>query len=89
MVPQALRAYRGNETVPLSRPFNLGTLGYVCNLVSPWLVLVIGSFVCLPPQLPATAQNMNYTPLVLVLSFLVILVAWRLNGRQFEGPNLT
>ena len=48
----------------------------------------MGVFICLPPQLPVTAQNMNYTPIVLFLLFLLILTAWFLIGERFEGPSI-
>ena len=48
----------------------------------------MGVFICLPPQLPATAQNMNYTSLVLVALFSIILIAWRRIGGHFEGPKI-
>ncbi|MCJ1378825.1 hypothetical protein MMC17_001924 [Xylographa soralifera] len=85
-VPQGLRVSRTSTHVLPPHPFDLGRLGYVCNLLSPILVAVMGVFICLPPQLPVTAQNMNYTPVVLCLLFLVVLMAWYQIGERFEGP---
>ena len=87
-VPQLLLATQVSRKILPPRPFDLGRLGYVCNAFAPVLVAVMAVFICLPPQLPTTLQNMNYTPLVLVLLFLVILFAWYRNGRQFHGPEM-
>ena len=60
----------------------------MCNLLSPIFVVVMGVFICLPPKLPVTAQNMNYTSVVLVILFSIVLIAWRAIGSKFEGPKI-
>ena len=45
--------------------------------------------VCLPPQLPVTDRNFNYTPVALVILVSVILGMWYLGpGKRFEGPKI-
>lgn len=68
--------------------FDLGGLGYFCNFLSPILVTFIGVLICFPPQLPVTTANMNYTPLALVALLSIILSAWKMTGKRFEGPKI-
>lgn len=49
---------------------------------------VIGVFICFPPQLPVTVANMNYTSVILVGLFAVILAFWFSTGRRFMGPKI-
>lgn len=87
-IPQALIAFRGRNKVLPKRPFNLGRFGYLCNFLSPILVLFITVFICLPPELPVTTLNINYTPVVFVGLFLLLLGLWFVNGGKFRGPKL-
>ncbi|KAA6414172.1 MAG: choline transporter [Lasallia pustulata] len=88
-IPQAILLLRGrSKSLPAHRPFHLGRLGYVCNALTPLLVTVIVVFICFPPQLPVTVGNMNYTPVILVGLFGVILAFWFTTGRRFMGPKI-
>ncbi|KAI4204342.1 MAG: hypothetical protein LQ346_001614 [Caloplaca aetnensis] len=87
-VPQGILAVRGRKNCLPVRPFNLGFIGPVCNILAPLLVTVIGTFICFPPELPVTVDNMNYTPVILVGLFLVILGLWYSRGHQFTGPKI-
>ena len=87
-IPQALVAARGRKNVLPEHAFDLGWVGYVCNYLSPLLVFVVGILVCLPPELPVTQQNINYTPVVLVSLSLTVLGYWFMAGREFEGPKI-
>ena len=87
-IPQGLVAMRGRMNVLPDHPFDLGRMGYVCNFLSPILVTVVGVFICFPPELPVTRQNINYTPMVLVGLSFVILGFWFTTGRRFEGPKI-
>lgn len=87
-IPQGLIATRGRKNVLPDHPFDLGWMGYVCNFLSPILVAVVGVFICFPPELPVTRQNINYTPVVLVALSLVVLGFWFTMGRRFEGPKI-
>ncbi|KAL8902072.1 MAG: hypothetical protein Q9207_004897 [Kuettlingeria erythrocarpa] len=87
-VPQGILAVRGRKNCLPVRPFNLGFIGSVCNILAPLLVTVFGTFICFPPELPVTVDNMNYTPVILVGLFLVILGFWYSRGHQFTGPKI-
>ncbi|KAL2040341.1 hypothetical protein N7G274_006784 [Stereocaulon virgatum] len=87
-VPQGIIVSRGRATSLPARAFNLGNLGYICNILSPLLVAVIGTFICFPPELPVTTSNMNYTPVILFGLFIVIMGLWYTRGKKFVGPRI-
>ena len=87
-IPQALIAIRGRKNVLPDHPFDLGAVGYACNVLSPILVTAVGVLVCFPPEVPVTSQNINYTPVILVALFLVVLSFWFAIGHRFEGPKI-
>lgn len=87
-VPQGIIATRGRATCLPARAFDLGWVGYMCNILSPLLVAVIGTFICFPPELPVTTTNMNYTPVILFGLFMVILFLWYTRGKKFVGPRI-
>ena len=87
-VPQGIIFTRGRKTSLPPRAFDLGTMGYICNFLSPLLVTVIGTFICFPPELPVTTSNMNYTPVILFGLFFIIMCFWFTRGRKFTGPKI-
>ena len=88
-IPQAIVAIRGRANVLPNRPFNLGRLGYICNVFAPFFCTVLAVLVCFPPGLPAKVGTMNYTSVVLVGLFLVIVAFWFGMGKKnFRGPNI-
>ena len=87
-IPQGILFTRGRAKSLPARAFNLGALGYVCNCLAPVLVTFIGIFICFPPQLPVTVSNMNYTPVILVGLFTIILGLWHTNRENFAGPKI-
>ncbi|KAL8710611.1 MAG: hypothetical protein Q9220_004835 [cf. Caloplaca sp. 1 TL-2023] len=87
-VPQGILITRGRSKCLPTRHLNLGLVGYICNILSPLLITVIGIFICFPPQLPVTVANMNYTPVILVGLFLVVLGLWYTRGSKFVGPRI-
>ncbi|CAF9935819.1 MAG: hypothetical protein HETSPECPRED_009909 [Heterodermia speciosa] len=87
-VPQGILFTRGRAKSLPPRALNLGALGYACNGLAPVLVTFIGIFICFPPQLPVTVSNMNYTPVILVGLFTVILGLWYTRGEKFVGPKI-
>ncbi|KAL8688095.1 MAG: hypothetical protein Q9224_004974 [Gallowayella concinna] len=88
-IPQGILITRGRSlALPSSRPFNLGKAGYICNFLAPILVTIIATFICFPPQLPVTVSNMNYTPVILVGLFGVIIGLWYTRGKRFTGPKI-
>ena len=87
-VPQLIVAIRGRRMVLPEHAFDLGYLGYVCNYSSPVFVAVLCVLICFPPELPVTVYNANYTPLVLVVCYASMLLAWRFLGKNFKGPKI-
>ena len=87
-IPQGILAMRGRKNVLPEHPWDLGRAGYICNCVSPILVIVVGVLICFPPELPVTQQNINYTLAVLVGLSLAILSFWFTMGQKFEGPKI-
>lgn len=88
VVPQGILVTRGRKTSLPARSFELGNVGYICNIVSPLLVTVVGVFICFPPELPVTTGNMNYTPVILFGLFFVIMCFWFKRGKKFVGPKI-
>ncbi|KAI9718467.1 MAG: hypothetical protein M1828_006712 [Chrysothrix sp. TS-e1954] len=87
-VPQGIIAIRGRKTCLPARTFDLGKAGYICNYLAPLLVAVIGTFICFSPQLPVTTANANYTPVILVGLFVLIMCVWFTRGKKFTGPKI-
>ena len=87
-IPQAIVAVRGRMNVLPDHAFDLGRLGYFCNLISPVFVLSLGVLVCFPPELPVNALNINYTPVVSVGCYSAIVGFWFVLGKSFEGPKI-
>ncbi|KAI4120184.1 MAG: hypothetical protein LQ345_000140 [Seirophora villosa] len=87
-IPQGIILTRGRETALPARAWNLGKAGYICNILSPLLVTVIGTCLCFPPQLPVTSSNANYTPAILFALFTVVLCLWYARGHKFMGPKI-
>ncbi|KAL3475488.1 amino acid/polyamine transporter I [Aspergillus californicus] len=71
------------------RYLNLGYFGTFCNLFSVVWIVVLGVFVCFPPALPVSVGSMNYTAVIAVGLFGIILLFWFVSGRKtFEGPQI-
>jgi choline transport protein len=87
-IPQAIVAIQGRSKVLPNRPFNLGRLGYICNIFSPLWITVMTVFVCFPPTLPATVSSMNYTAPIIVGLFICIIICWFTIGKRFKGPHI-
>ncbi|KAL8980815.1 MAG: hypothetical protein Q9177_005769 [Variospora cf. flavescens] len=87
-IPQGIIVTRGRETSLPARVWNLGKAGYICNILSPLLIAVIGTCLCFPPQLPVTTGNANYTPAILFGLFMVVLCIWYMRGHKFTGPKI-
>ncbi|KAL4753179.1 hypothetical protein BDW72DRAFT_210674 [Aspergillus terricola var. indicus] len=79
-----------NMSILPPRYLNLGPLlGLFCNAFSILWIIVLGVFVCFPPEIPVNLASANYTPAVVVGIFGLILLFWGLSGRKmFEGPRV-
>ncbi|KAJ5740385.1 hypothetical protein N7493_000257 [Penicillium malachiteum] len=55
--------------------FDLGKLGFFCNIVAlAWSVLAVPLF-CMPSYIPVTAETVNYAPVVFV-GFIMLATGW-------------
>lgn len=87
-IPQAILVIGGRNKLP-NRSFNLGKLGYFCNIMAPIIIIFDGVFVSFPFTLPATAQSMNYASVVIVGLFSIVIVIWFLIGKNYQGPDVS
>ncbi|KAI0184920.1 amino acid/polyamine transporter I [Xylaria flabelliformis] len=88
-VPQGILLSQGRKERLPPRYLNLGIFGYFCNGFSVLWIVVLGVLVSMPPSLPVSVQTMNYTSVILVGLFIIILLLWHLDGRnKFEGPHI-
>ena len=87
-IPGAIVAFRGRENVLPRRDSGLGAFGGLLHYISPVLVIVIGFFLCLPPELPQKWSNINYTPAILVAAYLGIWASWYVMAKNFKGPKI-
>ncbi|CAD6959845.1 unnamed protein product [Tilletia laevis] len=76
------RSQRGRKR----RHFNLGPFGYAVNFGAVIFCVVTIVFFLLPPEVPVTASNMNYTSVVVALVMGAAGLTWIINGNEFEGP---
>lgn len=69
-------------------PFYMGQrLGMVVNLAALMYILVTVAFFCFPLVLPVTAQNMNYTCVIIIGLMALTALWWLLRGRrEYQGP---
>ncbi|KAL4980681.1 amino acid/polyamine transporter I [Aspergillus desertorum] len=68
-------------------PFTLGRWGSWINLVSTIWVLFISTVLFFPPQVPVTAENMNYAMFVGLFIAAFALVWWWVDARgKYTGP---
>ncbi|KAM0558016.1 hypothetical protein ACHAPJ_005183 [Fusarium lateritium] len=90
-MPAALLLWhrRAESVLPESRPFKLGALGWVANLVTLLFAPLITVMYCFPVELPVTAGTMNYTSAVVGVMAMFAAVNWFLHGRKhYKGPRL-
>ena len=88
VVPQGILLFQGRDTSLPPRYLRLGYLGYVVNGFSIMFIVVLGVLVSFPPGLPVTVGTMNYSSVILVGLFLLIILFWFLIGKRFEGPHI-
>jgi choline transport protein len=88
-VPQIILLFRGRSKHLPPRYLNLGKWGYICNGFATAWIGVLAVLVCMPPTLPVSVGDMNYTSVVLVGLLSIIIVLWFSTGRKtFQGPNI-
>lgn len=69
-------------------PFYMGQkLGMAVNIVALLYIMATVVFFCFPLVLPATAQNMNYTSVIIVGLMVLVALWWFLRARrEYQGP---
>ncbi|WZH39199.1 amino acid/polyamine transporter I [Fusarium acuminatum] len=88
-VPQGILLVQGRKKHLPPRYLNLGIFGYVCNTFAILWIVVLGVVICMPPALPVSIGTMNYTSVIVVGLFTIIMLLWFFNGRKkFEGPHV-
>lgn len=88
VVPQGILLVQGRKKSLPARYLRLGYFGYFCNIFSVLFIVLLGVMVCMPPTLPVAIGTMNYTSVILVGLFAIILLCWFTVGRKFEGPHI-
>ena len=88
VVPQGILLVQGRKKSLPPRYLKLGYLGYFCNIFSVLFIVLLGVLICMPPSIPVTVGSMNYTSVILVGLFSIIILCWFTVGRKFEGPHI-
>jgi len=89
-IPPAINVLRGRKMLPENRSFKLtGAFGWILNIVGIlWSVLTTVLFV-FPPEIPVTANNMNYCIVAFGVMLLIAGGTWVFDGRKhYTGPQL-
>ncbi|KAF1949876.1 amino acid transporter [Byssothecium circinans] len=86
-IPQGILLFQGRNKLP-TRYLNLGYLGYFCNGFAIVWIVVLGTTVCMPPSLPVSVGNMNYSSVCLVGLMSIVLLFWFTLGKNFRGPDI-
>ena len=86
--PVLINVLTGRKRLPKDRDFKLpGIIGWVCNLVGLGFVGGCTVLFVLPPRLPVTRENMNYSFLVFLIIIGISTLAYHFEGRGlFTGP---
>ena len=68
-------------------PFQLGRFGLPINAIGICWGIFTVAFVILPKEMPATAGNMNYAPVVFGAALIFSLILWFVYGKRvYHGP---
>ncbi|PWW71571.1 hypothetical protein C7212DRAFT_355193 [Tuber magnatum] len=86
--PVLINVLTGRKRLPDDRDFKLpGIMGWVCNLVGLGFVGGCTVLFVLPPRLPVTRENMNYSFLVFLIIVGISTLAYHFEGKGvFTGP---
>ncbi|KAG0125622.1 amino acid/polyamine transporter I [Tuber indicum] len=86
--PVLINVLTGRKKLPDDRDFKLpGIMGWICNLVGLGFVVGCTVLFILPPQLPVTRENMNYSFLVFSIIVGISTLAYHFEGKGvFTGP---
>ncbi|KAG6186033.1 hypothetical protein E4U36_000975 [Claviceps purpurea] len=89
-IPPAIHLLRGRAMLPEDRSFKIpGAWGWALNIIGVVWTMITTSLYVFPPQVPVTAQNMNYCIVALGIMVAIAGTTWVLDGRKnYEGPQL-
>ncbi|KAJ3337774.1 hypothetical protein HDU93_000502 [Gonapodya sp. JEL0774] len=69
--------------------FNLGRLSIPINVISVVWMFYVVAILSIPQTMPVTAQNLNYSPIMLVGFTILITVYWFVSAKKwFVGPKV-
>jgi len=90
-IPIGVLVCRGRSILPQERQFRMGNIvGWISNIVSLIFIAFTTILFLLPPQIPVTPSNMNYTIVAFGILFIVTLLQWILDGRKnYHGPHVS
>ncbi|KAG6197416.1 hypothetical protein E4U35_007488 [Claviceps purpurea] len=89
-IPPAIHLLRGRAMLPEDRSFKIpGAWGWALNIIGVVWTMITTCLYVFPPQVPVTAQNMNYCIVALGIMVAIAGTTWVLDGRKhYEGPQL-
>jgi hypothetical protein len=85
-LPSLFRVTLGRESF-VGGPFNLGSWGVVIGWLAVFWVATITILFSLPVVYPVTAETLNYTPVAVGSTTILILASWFGSAKSwFKGP---
>ncbi|CAF1002246.1 unnamed protein product [Adineta ricciae] len=89
LIPIFLRCTAARKAFPLGE-FNLGRFGLPIGIISSIWLMITSIFMFFPTTYPVTADNMNYTVVIVAGIFVLAASYWLISARHwFVGPKRT
>ena len=89
LIPIFLRCTAARKTFPVGE-FNLGRFGLPIGIISSIWLMITSIFMFFPTTYPVTADNMNYTVVIVAGIFVLAASYWLISARRwFVGPKRT
>lgn len=87
IIPIILMLFGGRSRMDPNRPWNLGTYGVVCNIISILWLAFISITMLFPTVSPVKAGNMNYTVVIIFIVIAYATICWFVQGKKtYKGP---
>lgn len=87
IIPIILMLFGGRSRMDPDRPWNLGTYGVVCNIISILWLAFISITMLFPTVSPVKAGNMNYTVVIIFIVIAYATICWFVQGKKtYKGP---
>lgn len=89
-MPVAVNVLQGRRKLPAARSFILPEwFAWFANLLGIAYVLLTTVLFVFPPELPVTANNMNYCIVAFGIVLIVSVIQWFIDGRKnYHGPKI-